>query len=140
MYKQAKKLCLLGATNEDLAKFFEVGGTTLDRWIKDNAEFRGAIKEGRIVADAEVANSLYRRAIGYEHPEDDIRALNGEIVITPTIKHYPPDPTSGIFWLKNRSPAKWREKVEIDPEDGQAPESKTFTFQVIDGRTDGNAN
>ena len=29
-------------------------------------------------------------------------------------KHYPPDPTAAIFWLKNRQPDTWRDKVEVD--------------------------
>jgi hypothetical protein len=57
---------------------------------------------------------LYKRACGYEHPEDDIKNYMGEIIITPTIKHYPPDATSGIFWLKNRRPKEWRDKQEVD--------------------------
>lgn len=69
---------------------------------------------GKGAADAAVASKLFHRATGYEHPEDDIRAVNGEIVITPTIKHYPPDTTAAIFWLKNRQPAKWRDKQEVD--------------------------
>jgi hypothetical protein len=30
------------------------------------------------------------------------------------VKHYPPDPTSMIFWLKNRQPQKWRDKHDLD--------------------------
>ncbi|MDE4014421.1 hypothetical protein Q7499_00930 [Glaesserella parasuis] len=57
-----------------------------------------------------VANSLYKRALGYEAPDIDIRVIENQIVETPLIKHYPPDPTSAIFWLKNRQPDKWRDK------------------------------
>lgn len=143
MYDQAENLCLLGATNEELARFFKVAVSTIDLWIKKNPDFSGAIKKGREVADANVAKSLYRRAIGYSHPEDDIRTVSfgkgmSEIVITPTIKHYPPDTAAAFIWLKNRRPDKWREKVEVAPDDEQLPEPKTFVFQVIDGRTDGN--
>jgi hypothetical protein len=28
------------------------------------------------------------------------------------VKHYPPDPTAAIFWLKNRQKDKWRDKRE----------------------------
>lgn len=108
--EQARKLAMLGLTNEEMAKFFEVGQTTFDRWMAEKPDFRGAIKASKDLADAEVVASLYHRANGYSHPEDDIRVVGGEIVITPTIKHYPPDPTSMIFWLKNRQPEKWREK------------------------------
>ena len=109
----AFKYCLLGATNEELARSLDVSVSTIDAWLVAHPEFSSAVKRGREQADAEVANRLYKRALGYEHPEDDIRALNGEIVITPTIKHYPPDTTAGIFWLKNRRPNVWRDKQDV---------------------------
>jgi len=113
----AFKFCLLGANNEKLAQLFEVAGATIDNWIRDIPEFLGAVKRGREKADAEVAHSLYHRALGYSHPEDDIRTLSigqgqSEIVITPTIKHYPPDTGAATLWLKNRQPKLWRDKVE----------------------------
>lgn len=108
----AFKYCLLGATNEELARSLDVSVSTIDAWLVAHPEFSSAVKRGREQADAEVANRLYKRALGYEHAEDDIRALNGEIVITPTIKQYPPDTAAAIFWLKNRRSDKWREKVE----------------------------
>lgn len=110
--EQAYKLCLLGHTDADLAKFFEVCEATINNWKLAHPEFLESLKKGKEMADANVAASLYHRALGYEHPEDDIRSVNGEIVITPTIKHYAPDPTAAIFWLKNRQKDKWRDKQE----------------------------
>lgn len=119
--EQARKLCMLGATDKDMAEFFEVGESTLNRWKTEYPEFRESLKGGKLMADASVAESLYKRATGYEHPEDDIKVVAGEIVITPTIKHYPPDATSMIFWLKNRRPDLWREKQKPDaPTDNMA--------------------
>ena len=112
--EQARKFALLGATNARMAELFDVSGSTFDLWMKDIPEFSGALKAGKELADANIANSLYHRALGYSHPEDDIRALNGEIVITPTIKHYPPDTGAATLWLKNRQPHTWRDKVEVD--------------------------
>jgi hypothetical protein len=40
--------------------------------------------------------------------------VHGEIVMTPTVKRYPPDTAAAIFWLKNRQRAKWRDKIEHD--------------------------
>lgn len=108
--EQARKLSMLGMTDIEMAKFFEVTEHTLNNWKSDYPEFFQSLKEGKGLADAEVVASLYHRALGYSHPEDDIRAIAGEVVITPTIKHYPPDTTACIFWLKNRQPDKWREK------------------------------
>lgn len=108
----ARKFCKLGATDKDLAEALEVTEKTINLWKEKYPEFLQSIKEGKAQADAEVASKLFHRATGYEHPEDDIRAINGEIVITPTIKHYAPDTTAAIFWLKNRRPDLWRDKVE----------------------------
>lgn len=110
--EQARKLCLLGATDKDLASFFEVSEATLNNWKIEYPSFLESLKAGKQLADAVIADSLYQRAKGYSHPEDDIRVVAGEIVITPTIKHYPPDSTALIFWLKNRRPDLWRDKRE----------------------------
>lgn len=110
--EQAHKLALLGATNEQLADFFEVATSTVDLWIKENEAFSGAVKAGRLEADAAVASSLYHRAKGYSHPAVKIMAVNGEVREVGYTEHYPPDATSMIFWLKNRRPDLWRDKVE----------------------------
>jgi len=112
--EQAYKLCLLGATDKELADFFGVAESTLNKWKIDYPEFSEALNRGKVEADARVAHSLYHRALGYEHPDTDIRVVNGEVVITPTIKRYPPDTAAAIFWLKNRQRGKWRDKIEHD--------------------------
>ena len=44
--------------------------------------------------------------------------FNGETIVVPTVKHYPPDPISAIFWLKNRQRKKWRDKpLETDADE-----------------------
>jgi hypothetical protein len=112
--EQVYKLCLLGATDKELADFLEVVESTINEWKLNFKSFSESIKRGKEMADANVADSLYQRALGYEHKEDDIKAYMGQIIITPTIKHYPPDPTAIIFWLKNRQKDKWRDKQEIE--------------------------
>ena len=42
----ARKFCLLGATNADLARAFDVAVSTIDKWIAENPDFSGAVKEG----------------------------------------------------------------------------------------------
>ncbi|KMJ45454.1 terminase [Xenorhabdus khoisanae] len=110
--EQARKLCLLGYTDKELADFFEVSESTLNNWKHEYPVFLESIKKGKQVADGEVAAKLFHRATGYEHPEDDIRAIDGKVVITPTTKHYPPDTTAAIFWLKNRQKNHWRDKID----------------------------
>lgn len=112
--KQVFKLCLLGATDADLARFFEVAESTIHKWKIDFPEFSESLKKGKEQADANVANSLYRRAIGYSHKDTYFSSYEGMVIATPTIKRYPPDPTSAIFFLKNRRPKDWRDKQEIE--------------------------
>lgn len=106
-----RKYCLLGATDVDLAKFFEVSVDTITEWKKVHPKFSASIKEGKEEADANVANRLYARAMGYEHAEVHISNYQGEITMTPITKIYPPDPTSAIFWLKNRQKDRWADRV-----------------------------
>lgn len=120
MAEQAAKLCALGATDADLADFFKVSVSTLNLWKIEHPSFSESLKVGKAPADERVKMSLFHRACGYSHPEDDIRVVNGEIVITPTIKHYPPDTTACIFWLKNRLPDEFRANVEEKPSDDLA--------------------
>jgi hypothetical protein len=109
---QAVKLCALGATDMEVADFLEVDVRTLYRWKGEHEAFCQALKAGKEVADERVQRSLYARANGYEHDEVDIRVVGGEIIQTPIRKYYPPDTTAAIFWLKNRKPEEWREKVD----------------------------
>jgi len=111
--EQAYKLCLLGATDKSLADFFGVDEATVNRWKEDFPEFCKSLREGKEVADAKVAEKLYNRALGYKCKEDKIFLHEGEPVVVPTEKHYPPDATSAIFWLKNRQSGKWRDRQEI---------------------------
>jgi len=110
--EQARKLCLLGATDKELADFFGVVEDTINEWKKVYPEFSLSIRTGKDIADAEVADKLYQRALGYSHPEVDIRVVAGEIVQTPIVRHYPPDTPAGIHWLNNRQKQKWRSKID----------------------------
>jgi len=109
---QAEKLCKLGATDKELANFFDIAESTLNIWKKDFPEFSESLKKGKLIADSKVVESLYQRALGYSHPEVHVSNYQGEVTLTDLVKHYPPDPTACIFWLKNRRPEQWRDKTE----------------------------
>ena len=110
--EQAYKLCQLGATDKDIADFFNVAESTINKWKLEYESFSEALKASKADLDARVERSLYQRAVGYDAPEDKIFNNNGEPLIVPTIKHYAPDTTAQIFWLKNRQPQRWRDKPE----------------------------
>lgn len=110
--EQAEKLCKLGFTDAELGEFFEVTETTINNWKIKHPEFFESIRKGKDLADADVAEKLYQRATGYSHPDVDIKVIDGEIVQTELIKHYPPDTAAAIIWLKNRQKVKWRDRYE----------------------------
>lgn len=112
--EQAYKLCLLGATDKELADFFDTSEQTINAWKKQQPGFLESLKRGKENADAVVASKLFHRAIGYEHEDTQFATFQGEITDSQTyIKHYAPDTTAAIFWLKNRQPEKWRDKTDV---------------------------
>ena len=112
--QQAHQLCLLGATDKDLARALGVSRATIKAWKHSQPEFLAALKSGKDEADANVADRLYARAMGFEHPETKILQHGGNVIKVETTKRYPPDTTAGIFWLKNRRPEYWRDDKHIN--------------------------
>lgn len=110
----AYNYCLLGATDAQLGEFFDVEEATINNWKKSHPSFFESIKRGKQNADAMVAKSLFHRATGYQHSAVKIFNDQGEPLVVPYIEKFPPDTTAAIFWLKNRQPAMWRDKQELD--------------------------
>lgn len=110
--EQAKKLCNLGATDVQLSDFFNVSKSTLNLWKLKHEDFSDSLRIGKGVPDENVKRSLYERAMGYSHLESKLNVVNGELIETVVEKHYPPDATSMIFWLKNRCPSEFKDKIE----------------------------
>lgn len=101
-----------GFTDKEIADMLKITVRTFHNWKKENEDFFHSLKEWKKEADEKVERSLYERAIGYSCPDVHIFAFKGRAVITDIVKHYPPDATSMIFWLKNRKPQQWRDRVD----------------------------
>jgi len=115
---QARKLCLLGATDKELADFFEVSETTIQNWKRAHPAFLASISEGRIVADANVADSLYKRATGEYVQMEKLVKVKGddgqEKYEAVRYKAYlPGDPQAAFRWLLNRRRQNWADKSEM---------------------------
>jgi len=59
--EQVYKLCLLGATDVEIGDFFEVCERTINYWKEEHPEFLQSIRQGKIIADSEIAKSLYEK-------------------------------------------------------------------------------
>jgi len=115
----AYKYCLLGATNQDLARLFGIDPSTLCQWISGRPGFADALQAGRDIADANVARGLYRRAIGYSYSTTKIfMTKTGDVVSVPFTVHLPPDTAACTAWLRCRSREKWQ-PAGTDGPDGQ---------------------
>lgn len=75
--------CRDGLTQVQIAKNMNIALGTLLMWRKKYPALESAMKRGKDVADREVENALFNRAV------------SGNV-------------TAQIFWLKNRKPDEWR--------------------------------
>lgn len=115
-----------GLTDEQTAHNMGIGYRTLCEWKDKFPQIAQALKKGKAPVDIEVENALLKRALGYTDEETitEIIELPGgkqRKQVRKVKKVFPPDVTAQIFWLKNRKPKQWREKVEnsvnVDIED-----------------------
>lgn len=113
-----QKAALLGMTDAEMADFLGVAESTLYLWSKEHPSFSEARKAGKAQADAKVAESLYRAALGggtVTETREEVDA-EGNPVVRKVVKELPANVTAQIFWLKNRQPRQWRDKVVLEDE------------------------
>jgi transposase-like protein len=120
--QQAVKLQAKGMTIVEISEILAIHPRTLQRWRGKLTDFCHALKEAKDSSDELVKASLFRRATGYTCEEEKIFFFQGNVRRVKTIKHYPPDTTAAIFWLKNRQPQEWRDTYNIVP--GANPNEK----------------
>lgn len=110
-----------GLSNEQIAHNMGITFQTLYKWQDKYSELREALKKGKEVVDREVENALLKRAMGYEtveeveEPVEDKDTGLTEMRVTKRVKkQIAPDVTAQIFWLKNRKPAEFRDKHDVE--------------------------
>lgn len=107
-----------GLTDKQIAEHkIGISEVTFCRWKNKHPLIVNALKKGKEPVDFKVENALLKRALGYEYEE-----VTTELIEQPdgsTRKHIKkvtkiivPDTTAQIFWLKNRRPDRWRDKIE----------------------------
>lgn len=134
--KQVLKYALLGLTDEQMAGAFEIAKSTFNLWKKKYREFSDSISAGKIEADANVASTLYKRALGHtqkrkvafkvkDYDEKDRQIERVEIVETED--YFPPSDQAISLWLGNRQRKKWGSKSEVE-HSGELKNKTTIVF------------
>ena len=121
--KVAKAMCAKGATISELANAFGVCIATIWNWKVTYPEFTESYRLGLEAAIDRVERSVFERAVGYTFDSVKVMMCNGAPVKVRYLKHIPPDPRAGEFWLTNRRPDRWKHNRSI--EHNEAPESPT---------------
>ncbi|EFT93898.1 helix-turn-helix domain-containing protein [Enterococcus faecalis] len=135
-----------GLTDEQIAQNIGISRSTLNEWKKRFPDIKDTIKRGKEVVDRQVENALFKSAIGYEYTEITKELTDSGMKVTKRVtKQVAPNPTSAIFWLKNRKPDQWREGLLKDKLlsaqiDKAQAEAKILTNQADKLTTGGKAN
>ena len=97
------------ASPGECAAVFGVQAETVRNWMNQHPDFRQAIDDISFHLNLRVENALLKTACGYEYTE--VKDVDGSS-ITKTTKLVPGNVAAQKFWLTNRSPDRWKDKVE----------------------------
>lgn len=112
-YEKIMDLAKQGKTDQQISDAIGISRRTLQHWKTNDWEFLLTLKENKAQADDLVEATLFQKATGY-HLKKTKKEIddNGEEKIVEAYEEIPPDTTAMIFWLKNRRPKEWRDKIE----------------------------
>lgn len=123
-----------GLTDEQIAHNIGISRKTLAEWKKKYSDIGDTLKKGKEIVDIEVENALYKKATGFTVEVlkpiklKEVKYENGRKVsekeyvqMVTEEEYHPPETAAQVFWLKNRRPDKWRDKVEAVDDATNAP-------------------
>lgn len=129
--EQVTNYSLLGADEAKLAAFFGVDREMWLYWLKHSRELRDAVDAGGVMADAEVAGAMKRRATGYEYTRQKLTIdKQGNGHVHDLTEHVPPDTAAGKFWLTNRAGNRWRDKQDHE-HSGEMVVDQNITIEFV---------
>lgn len=106
-----EKMCACGLNAANIRNILNLTVDEYDNLFLDE-KYTLAVRRGKEIADFNVLEGLLIKATGFEHEDVHFASYKGDIMKEKFKKYYPPDMTAIIFWLKNRCPNSWKEKVE----------------------------
>lgn len=110
-----------GLTNEQISHNMGINPATLYDYMNKYDKISNALKKGKEVVDIEVENALLKRALGYTiQIEEEKLDKDGCVHTLKKDVHIPSDTVAQIFWLKNRKPKEWREKINQEEQNSNS--------------------
>lgn len=104
------KMMRSGLTIQKLADQINVNKLTIYRWANDCPEFSNALHESKQAADAQVENSLYKLATGFDYFEE----TSTKEGIMKLQKYQAPSLGAIKMWLGNRDPDHWKDTQQLE--------------------------
>jgi len=124
-YTIVRLLAEMGLFNHEIALCLNMNENTFETNLTRDPKLREAVTLGKRKPDQQVQMSLYQLALGYNFQETVVEeeylvsekgGFKVETMIGKKVKkankHQPANPTAVLFWLKNRLPKIWKDRVE----------------------------
>ena len=116
-----------GLSDEQIARKIGISRSTLSAWKVSYSDISDAFARGTAPVDVEVENALHKLATGYTvsvqktfkvkrvfFDDRGRRCEAEELAVGYDEVHVPANVNAQKFWLANRKPEVWREKVEAE--------------------------
>ena len=118
-----------GLDDEQLARAMRINPRTLREWKKKFSEISAAILRGRGGAQVQIENALFQKAKGFhakvhkpmkrrvrEFDPETKRCIREEEIVEIVEEeiYVPPDTNAMKFWLTNKGPERWGERITVE--------------------------
>jgi hypothetical protein len=102
--EQTRKAAQVGITDSELMRLLGIDRDTFIFWKMTHMDFYAACRANTEARTTRVEDAYFQRAVGYEHPSEQINVWDGEVIRTATVKHIPADVRAAERWLETHDP------------------------------------
>jgi len=139
--KEIKFWAEAGASQEEIAEKLKVAYSTFRKYRTEHPELEEALEIGDAAAVEEVEAALFRAATGQTvqiKKAIKVKRADGSEQIEEAVEetYIPPNPTAITFYLKNKRPKIWNEKLTVE---GEVTGGIEIAFESLKRSKDGKA-
>ena len=121
-----EKLAAKGLSNNEIINNLDISRDTFYKRLKNEPYFSYCLNKHRNKAVIDVENSLFKAANGFEYTEQSATPSGKVVTLN---KQKTPDTAAIKFFLTNRDPANWKNKVEQTHEVGAGMQAMAFVIK-----------